>query len=120
VAKNEPKFAFRQKKKKKNSGSEGPGVIEVSVCARPHHSTHSTLGVDTRATNPRWRVDSMGPSGIGRGERREGENKHGMVYTSIYLLSLVLLALVDCFLAFVCRVIYALHILWRLCLVERP
>jgi hypothetical protein len=111
---------INQKKKKRNFGTFGPGMNEVSFCAGPHRNVHNILGVDTRATNPRWRVDSMGPSGIGRGERREGENKHGMVYTSIYLLSLVLLALVDCFLAFVCRVIYALHILWRLCLVERP
>jgi hypothetical protein len=30
------------------------------------------LGVDTGATDPRWRADSMWRGGIGRGERREG------------------------------------------------
>jgi hypothetical protein len=29
----------------------GPGVNEVSFRARPHHSLHSTLGVDIRATD---------------------------------------------------------------------
>ena len=37
----------------------GPSVNEVSFRARPHHNVHHTLGVDTRATNPHWRVDSI-------------------------------------------------------------
>jgi hypothetical protein len=41
----------------------GPGVNEASFRARPHHRVHNTLGVDTRATGPRWRVDSM--EGVG-------------------------------------------------------
>jgi hypothetical protein len=36
-----------------------PGVNEVSFRARPHHNVHSTLGVDTGAIGPRWRVDSI-------------------------------------------------------------
>jgi hypothetical protein len=35
------------------------GVNEVSFRARSHHNVHNTLGVDTRATGPRWRVDSV-------------------------------------------------------------
>jgi hypothetical protein len=35
----------------------GPGVNEVSFRTRPHHNAHSTLGVDTGATDPRWRVE---------------------------------------------------------------
>jgi hypothetical protein len=35
----------------------GPGVNEVSFCARPHHNMHSTLEVNTGTTGPRWRVD---------------------------------------------------------------
>jgi hypothetical protein len=31
---------------------EGPGVNEVSFRARPHHSVHHTLGVDTGAIDP--------------------------------------------------------------------
>jgi hypothetical protein len=60
----------KKKKKKNNSGSKGPGVNEVSFRARPHHNVHRTLGVDARATGPRWRVDSIeGGCGVGR----EGE-----------------------------------------------
>jgi hypothetical protein len=46
---------------------EGPGMNEVSFRARPHHSVHSTLGVDTGATGPRWRVDSIEGDRIERG-----------------------------------------------------
>jgi hypothetical protein len=60
------------KKKKKNSRSKrGPGVNEVSFRARPHHNVHSTLGVDTGATGPRWRVDSI-EGGVGRGGEESG------------------------------------------------
>jgi hypothetical protein len=67
----------QKKKKKRNSRTIGPGVNEVSFRARPHRSVHSTLGVGTLgvgigATDPRWRVDSMGQGGKGRGEKREG------------------------------------------------
>jgi hypothetical protein len=34
-------------------------VNEVSFRARPHHNVHSTLGVDTGATDPRRRADSI-------------------------------------------------------------
>jgi hypothetical protein len=46
-------------------------VNEVPFRVKPHHNVHSTLGVDTGATGPRWRVDSMG--GGRRGKRVEGE-----------------------------------------------
>jgi hypothetical protein len=60
-----------KKKKKKNSRSKGgPGVNEVSFHARPHRSVHSTLGVDTRANGPRWRVDSIEGDRIGKGGNR--------------------------------------------------
>jgi hypothetical protein len=46
---------------------------EVSFHARPHHNVHSTLGVDTRAIGPRWRVDSIeGGWGRERGEKSGG------------------------------------------------
>jgi hypothetical protein len=32
-------------------------VNEVSFHTRPHHNVHNTLGVDTEATGPQWRVD---------------------------------------------------------------
>jgi hypothetical protein len=57
----------KKKKKKKNSGSRGSGVNGVSFRARPHHNVHCTLGVDTRTTNPRWRVDSIEGGEVGRG-----------------------------------------------------
>jgi hypothetical protein len=47
------------KKRKRTPGLEGPGVNEVSFRSRPHHRVYRTLGVDARATGPRWRVDSM-------------------------------------------------------------
>jgi hypothetical protein len=51
----------------------GPGVNEVSFRARPHHNVHSTLGVDTGATGPRWRVDSIeGGGGMGMGGEESG------------------------------------------------
>jgi hypothetical protein len=46
----------------------GPGMNEVSFCARPHRNVHSTLGVDTGATCPLCRVDSI-----------EGGEKNGHV-----------------------------------------
>jgi hypothetical protein len=49
-------------------------VNEVSFRARAHHNVHITLGVDTRATGPRWRVDS-----IEGGGGREGGEKSGGV-----------------------------------------
>jgi hypothetical protein len=48
-----------RKKKKRNLGTGGPGVNEVSFHARPHRNVYRTLGVDTGATDPRWRADSM-------------------------------------------------------------
>jgi hypothetical protein len=45
-------------------------VNEVSFHARPHRSVHSTLGVDTRANGPRWRVDSIEGDRIGKGGNR--------------------------------------------------
>jgi hypothetical protein len=51
-------------------GLEGPGVNEVSFRARPHHRVHRTLGVDARATGPRWRVDSIEGSEVGGGGKR--------------------------------------------------
>jgi hypothetical protein len=67
----------KKKKKKKNSGSRGgPGVNEVSFRARPHLNVHSTLGVDTGATGPRWRVDSIeGGGGEESGRVRSKRNK---------------------------------------------
>jgi hypothetical protein len=59
-----------KKKKKKISTKVGPGVNEVSFHARPHRSVHSTLGVDTRANGPRWRVDSIEGDRIGKGGNR--------------------------------------------------
>jgi hypothetical protein len=54
-------------------------VNEVSFRARPHHRVHRTLGVDARATGPRWRVDSIEGSEVGRGgkkvERGGGEKE---------------------------------------------
>jgi hypothetical protein len=48
-------------------------VNGVSFRARPHHNVHNSLGVDTGATGPRWRVDSIEGDKIeGRGERLEG------------------------------------------------
>jgi hypothetical protein len=45
----------------------------VSFRARPHHNVHGTLGVDTGATGPQWRVDSIEGGGVGRrGKRVEG------------------------------------------------
>jgi hypothetical protein len=52
-------------------------VNEVSVCTRPHQSVHNTLGVDTVATGPRWRVDSIEGGRIGRW--RGGGGKIGRV-----------------------------------------
>jgi hypothetical protein len=43
---------------------------EVSFRARPHHNVPSTLGVNTGATGPRWRVDSIEGGGIGEGGKR--------------------------------------------------
>jgi hypothetical protein len=40
---------------------------EVSFRTRPHHRVHRTLGVDARATGPRWRVDSIEGSEVGGG-----------------------------------------------------
>jgi hypothetical protein len=34
---------------------------------RPHHNVHNTLGVDTGATSPRWKVDSIEGGGVGGG-----------------------------------------------------
>jgi hypothetical protein len=42
-------------------------VNEVSFRARPHHNVHNTLGVDTGAIGPRWRVDSIEGGGLERG-----------------------------------------------------
>jgi hypothetical protein len=47
-------------------------VNKVSIRARPHHNAHNTIGVDIGATGPRWRVDSMGKGGIGKGGKRNG------------------------------------------------
>jgi hypothetical protein len=50
-------------------------VNEVSFRARPHYNVHSTLGVDTGATSPRWRVDSI-EGGWGReGGRQEWKDE---------------------------------------------
>ena len=46
------------------------GMNEVSFRARPHHNVHNILGVDTGATGPQWRVDSIEGGGIGRGGKR--------------------------------------------------
>jgi hypothetical protein len=40
-------------RRRRTPGLLGPGVNEVSFRARPHHSVHNTLGVDTGATGPR-------------------------------------------------------------------
>jgi hypothetical protein len=48
-------------------------VNEVSFCARPHRNVHNTLGVDTVAIGPQWRVDSMEWGGVGRGGEKNGE-----------------------------------------------
>jgi hypothetical protein len=37
---------------------------------RVHHNMHSTLGVDTRATGARWRVESIEGGGIERRGKR--------------------------------------------------
>jgi hypothetical protein len=50
-------------------------VNEVSFCARPHHRVHRTLGVDARATGPRWRVDSIEGSEVGGGGKRVEKKK---------------------------------------------
>jgi hypothetical protein len=50
----------------------GPGMNEVSFRARPHHNVHITLGVDTGAIGPRWKVDSIEGGGIGGEKRVEG------------------------------------------------
>jgi hypothetical protein len=48
-------------------------VNEVSFRTRPHHNVHSTLGVDSGATGPRWRVDSIeGGEIAGREKRVDG------------------------------------------------
>jgi hypothetical protein len=47
-------------------------VNELSFRARPHDNAHSTLGVDTGATGPRWRVDSIEGGGWGGGGDGEG------------------------------------------------
>jgi hypothetical protein len=43
---------FSKIKRRKTLGPEGPGVNEVSFCARPHHNVHRTLGVDAGTTGP--------------------------------------------------------------------
>jgi hypothetical protein len=45
----------------------GPCVNEV-----PHRNVHNTVGVDTRATCPRWRVDFMEGGRIGREGEKNG------------------------------------------------
>jgi hypothetical protein len=45
----------------------GPDVDKVSFHARPDHNVHSTLGVDTGATGPRWRMDYIEGGEVGRG-----------------------------------------------------
>jgi hypothetical protein len=45
--------------------------MKYSFAQGPHHSVHRTLGVDTRATGPLERVDSIEWWGIGMGVRRE-------------------------------------------------
>jgi hypothetical protein len=45
-------------------------VNEVSFRARLHHRVHRTLGVDARATGPRWRVDSIEGSEVGGGGKK--------------------------------------------------
>jgi hypothetical protein len=55
--------------------SKEPGVNEVSFRARPYHNVHSTLEVDTRATCPRWRVDSMEGGRVGREGEKNGHTK---------------------------------------------
>jgi hypothetical protein len=59
---------------KKNSGSKGrPNVNEVSFYTRPHYNAHNTLGVNTRATGPRLRVDSLERGGgVEKGGKRNG------------------------------------------------
>jgi hypothetical protein len=66
-----------KRRRRRTMGPKGPDVNEVSFCARPHHNVHSTLGVDTRAIGPRWRVDSIEGGGIGRGggEEWKGEER---------------------------------------------
>jgi hypothetical protein len=51
---------------------------------------HSILGVDTGAIDPRWKVDSMGPSGIGRvGESgREKRVRTGAIFVYGYFVVL--------------------------------
>ena len=61
-----------RRRRRGTSGPLDPGVNEVSFHARPHRSVYNTLEVVTGATDPRWRVDSMGHGRIGKGERREG------------------------------------------------
>jgi hypothetical protein len=55
-----------RRRRRRTPGLEEPGVNEVSFCTRPHHNVPNTLGVGTRATGPRWRVDSIEGGGIGR------------------------------------------------------
>jgi hypothetical protein len=62
--------------KKKNSRSKGgPSMNEVSIRARPYHNVHNTLGVDTGATGPRWRVDSIEWGGDREGRGIEWREK---------------------------------------------
>jgi hypothetical protein len=42
-----------KKTTKRNPGTVGPGVTEVSFRAGPHRNMHRTLGVDTGAIDPR-------------------------------------------------------------------
>jgi hypothetical protein len=86
----------------------------------PHHSVHHTLGVDTEATGPLSRVDSIEGRGIGNGEKRRAvtifrsTSNHGkhhgskassiLVFTWCYMLdslgglNLLLVVAVGCFL----------------------
>jgi hypothetical protein len=66
--------ALDSKKKNKNSRSRGgPDVNEVSFRTRPHHNVHSTLGVDTRATGPRYMEGGL----YRRGWDRVGREENG-------------------------------------------
>jgi hypothetical protein len=48
-------------------------VNEVSFRVRPHRNVHNTLGVDSGATGPRWREDSIeGGEIVGRGKEWMG------------------------------------------------
>jgi hypothetical protein len=46
------KKLVHKRRRRTPSPERGPGMNEVSFCARPYHNVHNTLGVGTGATSP--------------------------------------------------------------------